>query len=409
VVSPSPLSTEPGRAASIRQQLGHMNSMADIRVFTLHPLYPRIALLQPRSFLYERNEFAVANDDDLRVTYVRYPAVPFLTRPLNGIAAARRLFEYVADFRPDVVLSYCIYPDAFAAISVARKLGVPVIAGARGSDLLRISDAFTRHQIKRALQWCDYVIAVSSELISKAVELGACKDRTRVIPNGCETSIFFPAERDEAKRELALPNGCQLVTFVGRLVRLKGLSELLTAFKSLLGAHPSLVLACIGDGPLMPELRELCATMGIQDRVYFTGNLPATAVARWLAASDLFCLPSHSEGCPSAVIEALACGRPVVATDVGGIPDLIRPSCGILVPPKNSGALQSAIGKALSTDWDALEISRSFTRTWRDVAAETYSVCEELLSDVNGTGELDSFERRVKAPEKTRPNRHRRV
>ena len=107
-------------------------------------------------------------------------------------------------------------------------------------------------------------------------------------------------------------------------------------------------------------------------------------MARWLAASDLLCLPSHSEGCPNVVLEALYSGRPVVATDVGGTPELVDDTCGILVPKGDVPALADALARALARSWDADVISRTHGRTWDDVARETFEVCRSVLDARSG-------------------------
>jgi glycosyltransferase involved in cell wall biosynthesis len=98
-----------------------------------------------------------------------------------------------------------------------------------------------------------------------------------------------------------------------------------------------------------------------------------------MAAADVFCLPSYSEGCPNVVIEALACGRPVVATKVGGIPELVGSACGLLVPPRDSRSLSCALAEALARRWDAQSIAQRFSRPWERVAEETIQVCYEVL------------------------------
>jgi glycosyltransferase involved in cell wall biosynthesis len=103
-------------------------------------------------------------------------------------------------------------------------------------------------------------------------------------------------------------------------------------------------------------------------------------VARWLAACDVFCLPSHSEGCPNVVLEAIACGRPVVATTVGGIPEVVNEQCGVLVPPGDIERLRGALAAALEKAWCAERISAQFRRSWEQVAEETYNICREVLA-----------------------------
>jgi glycosyltransferase involved in cell wall biosynthesis len=108
-------------------------------------------------------------------------------------------------------------------------------------------------------------------------------------------------------------------------------------------------------------------------------------VAVWMAAADLVTLPSYMEGCPNVVLEALACGRPVVATNVGGIPEIMSDSCGRLVPPRNAAALAEAIRSVLATTWDAATISAQRSRSWNTVASELLELFESLVSTRRAT------------------------
>lgn len=379
VVTPFPLKTEPSRGASVYQKLLAIREWTDIDVYVPHPSYPRWKWLQPRTFLYRRTDFGHPTPG-IDPEFVGYPAVPVLTRPFNGIKLARCLTQVLQQRRPDIVLSYCVYPDACGAVIAARQLGLPVVIGCLGSDIRRISDPLSKRMVQFALRNADYVVGVSNDLISRAIALGASPGRSRAIPNGCDGSIFYPADRAEARRQLGVSADANLIVFTGRIVQLKGLQELLPAVYRIASRDPKLELALLGDGPLLNAYARQAAYAGFGGRIRFLGNTPPRGVAQWLAAADVFCLPSHSEGCPSSVIEALACGRPVVATNVGGIPDLVDPRSGVLIPPHNSEALESALRLALERAWDPRSIAATFRRTWRDVAADTFSVCQEVLT-----------------------------
>ena len=108
------------------------------------------------------------------------------------------------------------------------------------------------------------------------------------------------------------------------------------------------------------------------------GRCDAAGIAQWMRAADIFCLPSYTEGCPNVLVEALACGRPIVATNVGGIPELIHQDSGILVPPRDSAALRGALHQALSKQWDGEAIARTSTRSWEAVSGETWAVCRKI-------------------------------
>lgn len=374
VVSYFPTSTEPHSGMPIYNQMKAMARMTELTVFVVRPRYPNIRLLHPRTFLnHDHDPRHIVDGIDVR--YIRYPALPIVSRGLNGRTCAARLLPHVEAVRPDVILSYIVYPEGNAAVRVGKKLGVPVVVGAVGSDLRRIPDIWTRMLVKSTLRGADLVVTKSRELREHAVRLGAREDSAFAILNGCDADAFRSAPREAARTELGISPETRLIVFTGRLVAVKGLSELIRALAIVRQADESVQLALIGDGPLEPQLRELCRQYGVGSAVRFLGVRSATDVARWLTAATLFCLPSYSEGCPNVVLEALSCGRPVVATRVGGVPEIVDSGCGILVPPADHEALAAGLRECLSGSWDEQQIAGRYRRSWSDMARETLEVC----------------------------------
>jgi glycosyltransferase involved in cell wall biosynthesis len=240
-----------------------------------------------------------------------------------------------------------------------------------------IPDAITGRMIRRTLRRADYALAVSEDLRQLAVTMGATPERTRTIHNGCDASLFHVADRAEARTELGVASDAQLILFVGRLVEVKGIGELLEAARRLASTHPKLRVVCIGEGVLENELRAKISDPAL---VQFVGRKEPAEVARWMVACDLLCLPSYSEGCPNALLEALFCGRPVVASSVGGIPELVDASCAILVPPRDPAKLAEALADALPRPWDATAIAAHYGRSWDDVGRETFEACQAVLA-----------------------------
>ena len=372
VTSYFPVAEQPYRGHSAYQTLRVMQRWMDIEVLCPLARYP--SYLQPRTFTYVRPDPSYS-PPDLRTRYILYPALPLLSRPINGAMCARQVLPHLKRFKPDAILNYGIYPEGYAAVSAGRDLGIPVILCAIGSDLNRIPDAISERMTRRALRRASFVLAVSRQLQDQAIRFGAARERTRAVFNGCDTSVFSPGDRLQARTQLGIDPDVQLIVFVGRIAPTKGLSELLDACISLLPSHRKLTLACVGEGAFRETLERRAFDSEFGRRISFVGPCDSQQVARWLRACDVFCLPSYAEGCSNAVIEALSCGRPVVATDVGGIPDLIDSDSGILVPPRESAALAEALRCALQRAWDETSISCKFRRVWDRVAAETYEVC----------------------------------
>ena len=159
---------------------------------------------------------------------------------------------------------------------------------------------------------------------------------------------------------------------------------MIDASRELAAINPCFRLVMVGDGGMKNELQALIQNAGLTDRVFLPGGVPPEQVARWICASDVLTLPSWSEGYPNVVVEAVACGRPVVATDVGGTCEIINASNGILIAPKNVMQLRSALEQALGQTWDHTAIAAAMRRSWDDVAAETLTVCESVVGAKSG-------------------------
>lgn len=360
---PSP--AHPHRGWVNYQRVKALSKFADVRAYRLEPAYPKLV----------QSSFQNGSESASNVVVVRYPAVPVLTRAVNGRFGGRVLAPRLREFRPDVVLAYFVYPVGFAAVMAGKRLGVPTVIGAVGSDLRRMNGVFSKPLATKALQSAAFVTTVNEELKRRAIARGLLPDKCRAVRNGCDSEIFYLRDRNAAKAELQIHPSTELVVFVGKLLSFKGIGELLEATAALTKMRPNLLLACVGEGSQEPKLRRRASQPDVFGHVQFVGGAVPREVARWMAAANVFCLPSHSEGTPNVVIEALSCGRPVVATNVGGIPEIVNPTCGILVPPEAPQRLTDALSEALDRRWDEQQIAAAFRRSWDDWARETYQVC----------------------------------
>ena len=373
-----PLPAAPHAGKPIHETALRLRDHVELEVFCPVPRYPQARWLQPARYAYHRADPAQA-PPGLITHYLEYGTLPWIGRAINGLSTERVLGPALRLFRPDVILSYWLYPTSWAALRIGARLGVPVIVGSRGSDLHGIPDALVRRLTSATLRSASAVLTVTEDLRRTAIRLGADPVRTHSIPNGCDPAVFHPRERTEARRALGLPLDGKLLLQVGHLVPAKGVFDLLTAFGMLAADRPQLSLALVGEGPAEAAIRERARGLGLTERLRLPGTRPAAEIALWLNAADVVCLASHGEGCPNVVIEALCCGRPVVGADVGGIPELIAKGSGLLAPPRNPSQLAKAISGALTTAWDQASISARFSRTWDDVARETLARCLHCL------------------------------
>jgi len=311
-------------------------------------------------------------------TWIRIPKMVFVNGRLFAWLAGRAMGN-LGDFKPDVVDAHFLYPDGYGAVRLARKLGAPVCVTARGTDVNDLCfRRVSRRQVRSVLRDADQLIAVSEALKTRMVEAGAEPERVAVIANGVDTSLFHPD--DGARERLGIPADERLLFSAGALIETKGFCELLDAVSRV----PETRLVIAGTSPLEGRLREQAARRGIADRVTFLGRLVPEDMVDWYRAADLFCLASWREGCPNVVIEAMACGAPVVASRVGGIPELVADEgLGMLFESRSAEAAAEAIAQALERSWDRDAIARrGAARSWDHVAGEVMAVFEQLLGRV---------------------------
>ena len=310
--------------------------------------------------------------------YIPYLALPAVSRPLNGLSAARSILSSVRAWRPEIILNYIVYPDGEAARRVARALRIPFVVTAIGTDLNVIPplcDGLTR----RVLREADYTITVSGDLLKTARSLGAPVERSGAVLNGCDTGIFHPHDRAQARASLGVPVDVEAIVYIGRLDLAKGLGELISAVASLRANRPRLRCYIVGDGQVRQQLVEMIGSNGAGQQITLVPSCPTDGVAAWMTAADLVTLPSYREGCPNVVIEALASGRPVVATDVGGIPELMDKASGEMVPARDAEALAAALDNVLAQPWDPQAIAARHSRSWSDVSNDVEAILRKTL------------------------------
>src|ERR1035441_137293 len=346
-----PSSAEPWQGRSAYQTLRILAREAEVQVFFPNAAYP--SLLRPRSRIYDRLD-ASFSPPDVKANYYDYTALPLVSRPFNGQLAARVLLPHVRDFAPDLIFSIFLYPDAYAALQIGKALSVPVVARSIGSDINNIGDRISAMHTRSVLREVDFLVAVSDDLRRKAVAMGALADKTRTIVNGCDLSVFHVGDQLDARRRLQLDPQSEAVVYIGRMDVKKGLRELIDAAASLHPQRSNLHVYLLGEGPDRPILQAAIQAHDAAGNIHALPGCAPDDVAVWMAAADLVTLPSYMEGCPNVVLEALACGRPVVATNVGGIPEIMSDACGCLVPPHEPAALAHALAAVLDASWDEI-------------------------------------------------------
>ena len=300
--------------------------------------------------------------DGVRVLHPRFFHVPVLSRPFNGWLFARAVEPVIRHERFDMVLASWAYPDAYGVMLVAEKLKFPFATAVLGSDANTFFDNPTRkQQILRALRASRVVFAKSKALQSRLAAEGI---ESVIDYNGIDREKFQPRARIEACRQLGLDPNRRRVLYVGNLLPVKGPTVLARAA----GQLPDIEVIYVGGGP-----EKISAGRCV-------GARPHEEIPSWMNAADVLCLPSLNEGLPNVALEAMACGLPVVASRVGGVPEIVHEGMnGFLVPPSDPPALAEALRHALAMKWDGDAVRASVSQFDWDVNARAlFGVLEKI-------------------------------
>jgi len=371
-----PNALQPVSGIFIYQRILHFSRRPgnEVKVVAPVPFIPRWLPSHSREIYKHIPEHEIIGG--LAVDYPRYPHLPSVVMSAHGFLMFLGCYRLVAKLhrerRFDCIDSHFIYPDGFAAVLLGKMLGIPVFCSARGTDItLYPSFRLIRPLIRWTLRRAAGIIAVSNSLKESMVNLGVPAEKIRVIGNGVDLKRFAPMDRGEARRQLGLPEDSRMIVSVAGLHPHKGHQILISALDEIRRQFPSLRLYVLGEGPYRPALQRLIAEKNLQEHVFLKGSRSNEELKFWYNAADLSCLSSAREGWPNVLLESLSCGTPVLATRVGGVPEVITsPELGLMVE-RSIQAIAEGLKTALRKSWnrDAL-VRYARMRTWDDVAAE---------------------------------------
>ena len=320
--------------------------------------------------------------EGLTVDHPKYLFPPKFGRRWYGhcfVRSVRKCFDRaIEEFRPDILFAPWAYPDGWAAVRLGKTSGLPVVIQCHGSDVLLL-DRFPsrRKRTVEAVTGADGVVAVSRDIARNLEAMGVPADRIRVVYDGVDFTKFHPVPKSDAKSALKISGPSPMLLFVGNLVPVKAVDVLLEACGQLLREKFDFQLVIVGDGPLRPKLEAQRAVLGLTEHVKFVGAITHEALPSWFQAADLFVLPSHSEGVPTVLLEASACGTPWVASRVGGIPEIEQLGLSRLVPPNTPSELAKAVRERLSDP--VPQNHRSGVRSAKEAAGDVIDFLAECL------------------------------
>ncbi len=376
-----PNSVKPVLGTFVLERLRHVQKLANVSVVAPVPFFPRLKL--NRTWY----EYATIPSKEqvagFHLDHPRFVVIPKVAMGLHGISmfagSFGRVWQKAKEHRFDVIDAHYVYPDGFAAVMLGKMLGIPVVVSARGSDINLFPKFKTiRPLIQRVLEGADALIAVSHLLKERMIELGCPPEKITVIGNGIDCERFRPMSQDDARTALGLPLGRRIAISVGHLKEGKGFHILLDAIAALRDRGRDVMLVVVGDGPFRPHLEQQIQRLGLQESVKLAGAQQHENLPVWYNAADVFCLASASEGCPNVVLEAMACGLPVITTNVG-VELVTSPALGILTE-RSASEFCTAIDDAVQRTWNrAAIVAHAQSRNWNDVASSVLRVFQSAV------------------------------
>jgi teichuronic acid biosynthesis glycosyltransferase TuaC len=333
------------------------------------------------------------------VYHPRYPLPPKVGQNISpyllamgSLLTARRLIREGFDF--DLIDAHFFYPDGVAAALLARHLGKPFVCTARGSDInLYQQFPIPRRLIAGTLVQSAANIGVSADLVRQMVALGAPPSKCHIIRNGVDLERFVPLDPLESRSALGLPAQGRVLLMVGHLVELKGHHLVIELLHDL----PEASLVIVGAGERLHFLQALAVSLGVQARVQFVGQKANDELKRYYSAADALVLASSREGWPNVLLEAMACGTPVVATNVNGTPEIVSgPDAGRLAAERSAASLREALDDLLAHYPERARV-RAFAErfSWAESTQRQVELFETVLADQSEQHALSRVQERA--------------
>lgn len=355
-----PSAARPGAGLFIRERMFRVARHHALVVVSPQPWFPGQGLIRWLRPGYRPMAPAVETQQTITVYHPRFLSVPGVLRRFDGWSMALSSYALMRRLRREgarLIDAHFAYPDGEAATRLGRWLGLPVTVTLRGTEVPHSRNPVLRPRLARVLAAATRVFSVSDSLRRLALELGTPAEKAEVVGNGVDTQVFHPVDRAAARQRFGLPAAARVLISVGGLVERKGMHRVIDCLPGLLEKHPDLHYLIVGgaspEGDMRAELEAQAARLGVADRVHFLGALPPADLKWPLSAADVFVLSTRNEGWANVFLEAMACGLPVISTDVGGNAEVVcKPELGRIVPFGDAPALERALDEALACDWN---------------------------------------------------------
>lgn len=360
-----PNQAQPHAGLFIRERMFRVGKVLPLVVVSPKPWFPGQGLIRLFHPGYRLSPERREDQQGVDVFFPRFFSLPKFLRSLDGWFMALGSYRTVRRLKGqgfNIIDAHFGYPDGYAAVKLARWLDLPVSVTLRGTEVPQSREPKSRRRLQTVFSAADAVVAVADSLRRLAVELGLPETRGRVVGNGVDIVRFRAESRDIARERLGLSPEAKVLITVGGLVERKGFHRVIECIPQLLAEDIDLHYLIVGgaspEGNMREALEQQVRELDLETRVHFLGPVKPDELTFPLSAADIFVLSTRNEGWANVILEAMACGLPVVATDVGGNREIIRSQdLGVIVPFGDHGALVDALARAIAKTWDRERIA----------------------------------------------------
>jgi len=344
----------PNRASFNRQQFAHLEAHFEIKKIILLPFIE----------WFKNRKKIKKSENEKFIPFFYLPKIGRRFYPLFQLFSLLFLLPFIKRFLPQAILASWGYPDAIAASKLARLLDIDLFIKIHGTDINgNIQIPSRAKQIVSTFNRAQAILSVSQALKQVLVEYGVQDEKVHVVYNGVNKDVFYPSDLQNKNT----------IVFVGNLIPEKGVRELIAAYKRLSEIRSDVKLKIIGQGPLSIELESMKGQLANPDNLQLMGSIALELVAKELRESSVLVLPSYREGVPNVILESLASGVPVVASNVGGIPEVLSSNAGIIVD--NLATLDEALLLSLNKNWDKASIQEESNQfEWQNNANQVKQI-----------------------------------
>lgn len=356
-----PSGVRPNAGVFIRERMSKVAKHCAVVAVSPVPWFPLQGLIRKFHPGYRPQPERVEEQNGMTVYFPRFLALPGIGRALDGffmaICSLPVLLKLKNKSAVNLIDAHFAYPDGYAASWLGSWLKLPVTITLRGTELPLSQIPARRRRMLSALARAARVFSVSESLKTHLVGLGADPNKIRVVGNGVDTAKFFPIDKIQARNALNIAADAQVLISVGGLVDRKGFHRVLETLPDLKNNHSRLLYLIVGgaspEGDISARLAAQVEALGLTADVRFLGAMASDRLHQVLSAADVFVLATANEGWANVFLEAMACGLPVVTTDVGGNREVVCNSdLGIVVRFGDRQALRDAVDAALAANWN---------------------------------------------------------